>query len=135
MICCEGRVPTTFQIRAMFWRPWGIQSNRFNIWKTEIPKSAEIIRGSKLSKKQIYMNQRINFIYWKRHPKDPEQYPHQGAPRNFRTQGTEGRSTEFAEERHHKWRTRNQNGNTTLNSKAEFPEAVNSECLLHFVGK
>lgn len=41
------------------------QSNRLNIWKTEIPKSAEIIRGSKLSKEQIYMNQRINFIYWK----------------------------------------------------------------------
>lgn len=55
-------------------RKANIQSNRLNIWKTEIPKSAEIIRGSKLSKKQIYMNQRINFKYWKRHPKDPEQY-------------------------------------------------------------
>ena len=34
-------------------RKVNIQSNRFNIWKTEIPKSTEIIRGSKLSKKQI----------------------------------------------------------------------------------
>lgn len=66
------------------------QSNRLNVWITEIPKSAEIIRGSKLSKKQIYMNWRINFIYWKRHPKDPEQYPHQNATCNFTTQGTEG---------------------------------------------